>query len=282
MNEQKDTKTLQYSPLNTGWIRDAECDRNVDCTSSGLRWGAIKKHNRSVGCKILKGKRVLFIGDSFIRHAYTSFVLWLSGNYVNGALIPEHDPICVGMGQFEEKKCRKQVARSKTICGVEVALQHGTHWEIISLSNISKSDFIVWGNGNHPVDANYTTRLGVNDAPIVQQHRLGPTCGALSREETSSKVIWLDTHARLKNRYADESRAQLQKYHELMPAALEKECGITKVASVWDMTCNLIDYHSQDAALLSWDGGHWNGIVNSYKAYAIFEQMLLDESNSYQ
>ncbi len=47
-----------------------------------------------------------------------------------------------------------------------------------------------------------------------------------------------------------------------------------EIASVWDLTTALVDYHADDAAQMTWDGAHWGGVINLYKAYTIFNAMI--------
>jgi len=242
-----------------------------DCTPSGLRWTMIKQH--PTPCKVLAGKSVLFVGDSFMRHAYVAFVFWLSGDYAAGALKSPHDAVCEGEGQFEEKVCRHQLLHSVRVCGVLVKLKYGA-WPTISKGDLQNNDYLVWGGGNHPVDSNYNSRLGVNNARVVQQRKIAPTCRLLPQAKMASKVVWLSTHARLRSVRNDEARVVLRAYHDAMPSVLRKECGVTKTASVFNATVALVDLHAHDAANLTWDGTHWSGVVNAYKAYAVFNAML--------
>ena len=106
-----------WAPVTTpyaAWARSSSETSNKqsggacpDCTPSGLRWSALVPHPKP--CTVLANKRILFVGDSYVRHAFVAFVLWLSGDHAAGALKPEHDELCEGAGQFEEKVCRKQL-----------------------------------------------------------------------------------------------------------------------------------------------------------------------------
>lgn len=261
------------------WTHSANCipgAMSMECTPSGLIWEGYPAIQPNLDpCAILAGKRILFIGDSFVRHAFVAFVLWLSGDFTAGALQSPHDTDCEGLGQFAEKKCRNQLIDEIQVCRgqVSITIQNGG-WPTISADDISNNDHVVWGGGNHPVEGAYGARLGVNNAKLVQRYIIEPTCRTMPRAAMGAKVVWLNTHARLKNRHKDETHDVLQAYHNGMPAVLAKKCNITKIASVWDLTTALVDYHGDDAAQMTWDGAHWGGVVNFYKAYAIFNAMI--------
>lgn len=262
------------------WTRSANCipgAMSMECTPSGLIWEGYPTIQSNIDpCAILAGKRILFVGDSFVRHAFVAFVLWLSDDYTAGALQSPHDIDCEGPGQFTEKKCREQLKDTVQVCRGQVSLTiRNGKWPTMLADDISNNDYVVWGGGNHPVEGAYKARLGVNNAKVIQKYIITPTCRAMPRgAATGAKVVWLNTHARLTNRHKDETRHVLQAYHDGMPAVLAKKCNITKIASVWDLTTALVDYHADDAAQMTWDGAHWGGVVNLYKAYAIFNAMI--------
>ena len=268
------------------WTRSANCIPGamaMACTPSGLIWEGYPTIQSNMDpCAILAGKQILFIGDSFVRHAFVAFVLWLSGDYTAGALQSPHDIDCEGPGQFAEKKCRAQLKDTVQVCRGQVSYTgRDSAWPTISADDVSNNDYIVWGAGNHGIngvvhfEGAFKRRHGVNNAKVLQKYIIAPTCRAIPRNATmGAKVVWLNTHVRITHRYKDETRPVLQKYHDEMPVVLANECNITKFASVWDLTRALVDYHPDDAAQMTWDGAHWGGVVNLYKAYAIFNAMI--------
>jgi len=267
------TETSNATVTGDAWLPSNDAEGTCrDCTPSGLRWTAMRKH--PCPCEVLSGRRILFVGDSYVRHAYVAFILWLSGDYAAGALRADHDEICEGEGQFEEKVCRGQLSRNVTVpCGVTVALKYGT-WPKPDREDLSNNDYIVWGVGNHPLDGDYETKMGVNDAYVAQHlYFRRRACKDLPRAEMADKVVFLRTHVR-QTGGKSEDRETLQSYHDDIPSVLLNECGITRTASVWNATEALVDLHPEDAANMTWDGAHWGSAVNAYKSYDVLNAML--------
>jgi len=244
-----------------------------------LEWPAgVKSIPFTKPCHALAGKSILFVGDSFERHAYVAFVLWLSNNTNTGALKPQHDTKCEGNGQFEEKVCRNQLAFQRHVCGVSIALKYGA-WPRPSVADLRQYDHIIWGGGNHPVDGDYVKRKGVNDAQTVNNLILRPTCAGDFRR-WSQKIIWLQPHRQLDPHYGLQCRAQVGRYNTEMPNFLLKTCGIDKIVSVWNATDSLVGHHKREASYMTWDGMHWGMRVNMLKAYKVFDAMRTAESYS--
>ena len=243
------------------WVADPTCGNGAnDCTPSQKRW----PHSVDVSpCATLRGKSVLVIGDSYARHIFVALSLWLSGDYQTGALQTAHDPQCEGGGQFSEKVCRTQLARQATICGVVLKYE----WVGLTASNLAEHDLIIWSTGNHALGE---CRRGVSDSREYAKH-LGSACAALDREEVARKVVWVGTHARLKNYVEDESMAHLLDYHRTMRAAIQRVCGVNMTASAWDASLQIVQLHPADARVMSFDGAHWGMEINLIKIHDVLE-----------
>jgi len=93
--------------------------------------------------------RVLFVGDSNVRHAYQAFAMSLSGDYDRGGVRQDAPANCAGNGQFEQWPCRREVP-SFDACGGSVRLElewrQNDHWYMLQGSQHSRSraDVIVW------------------------------------------------------------------------------------------------------------------------------------------
>jgi hypothetical protein len=268
----------QVSASSGGWELDSSCKLTPynDCTPSGRRWPHEKEMHP---CTLLAGKKLLFIGDSFLRHAYVATALLLSGDYQKGALRPAHDPACEYDGQFEEKVCRGQLSYSISVCdnSVSLALNYAA-WPTISKRDTNRYDFIIWGAGNHPVNGDYDSRYGVLNASIVGSDKLEPTCQPLA-DTAVAKLFWLDIHARFDSIYSpskvapDERIEHLYQYHADMPNALLTRCRIpsSRFISPWNATLDLVTNFRSDAENMTYDQMHWGMEVNLLKAGQIIQ-----------
>lgn len=277
------------------WFRDpATCSTypaNMTCTASGQVWKAdgCVLETSSVACARLIDaniRKLLFIGDSYVRHAYEGMLLMLSGDFSKGALIPgttDEYPDCLDDGQFEELKCRHHVKTNDTLCGglVTVALKYGA--APAPDEGDSEWDAIVWGVGNHLVDGNYTTRLGINDAAAYSEHMFQKLCHrdtGLSylrhhdrREHrlhalNAPKVFWLTSHSRPAARFTDEDDGTVYRYVVESSRHLWHFCGISAI-DTYTLTSNLVRFFPEEAKQLSWDGTHWSRAINLLKAVLV-------------
>ena len=262
------------------WDLDSACNLTEynDCTPSGRRWTHEKRDTKEQ-CDILAGKTILFVGDSFVRHAFVATALLLSGDYQKGALKSDHDHICEYGGQFEEKVCRLQLEYTRSVCGGAVALRHKYQaWPTITQQELNEVDYVIWGAGNHPVNLDYSTRYGVLNASIVGSEKLAPTCKYLADSQLQ-KIFWLDPHARLNSislpwlATPDEQINRLYRFHTEMPGQLFLHCKIpqARFISPWNATFDLIENFRNDAENMTYDGVHWGMSVNLLKADQIIQ-----------
>jgi hypothetical protein len=217
---------------------------------------------------------MVFVGDSFVRHAYEGLLLVLSGNYEWGAMVEEgrEKPECHGEGQFEERTCRHFVAHNKQVCNNEVVLQlvYGA-WPTITIQMLDTYDLVLWGAGSHPVDGNYQTRYGVLNATVVRDHVLVPICSSLSSViaiRRSKSVLWLGIHMRLAARHEDEAEKEIVRYNREMNVFLANLCNIEFI-DFYQMTKSLALFLAEEAVKMTWDSAHWGRAVNIIKARKI-------------
>ena len=266
-----------FTPLRTpedwtveDWISHDACKTDpLQCTTDRKRWA---HRARSDPCVELRNKEVAFVGDSYVRHAYIAFLSWLNNNYKDASLSSEHDANCEYELQYSEKECRKQIVGQSTVCDghTNVTLVYG-HAPWITSKVLAKYDMIVWSIGRHPFDGDYTHRVGVNDAHELYYRVFEPYCRSRNATELCDKVVWLDTHARVKSNHADEAYKEELKFHIETPTWIYRGCNIQRIASVWDATSSLLSFDHASAKNLSFDGVHYGATVNLLKARAVYD-----------
>ena len=219
---------------------------------------------------------------------------------------------CQYAGQLEEKSCRGFVSlhRPGSACGgsVRLSLRYGAV-PVPTESDVREYDFVVWGLGNHGVLANIASALSAMVATLpVADHgfcREGQPAKVLAAQ----KVIYLDTHAQARwftnftncsvrglsggatqqvaaedmwmgrasprPRPAEtrEERDFVTKYHNEMPVALRRVCGVARVVSVFDASVRLSLTPGTDFRNMTWDGYHWGLAVNLWKAAGILNEI---------
>jgi hypothetical protein len=263
-----------FGVASTDWIVDPLCateQHNRSCTPTGKRWSSSRVSD-SEPCEKLSGKRVAFVGDSYARHAYVAFLSWLSKNYRDASLHPQHDSDCEYDAQYTEKICRHQIIHQTTTCNgtVEVRLVYGAS-PTVSIDLLTEVDMIVWSVGRHPYNGDYSSRNGVNDAFAYYNNIFKPTCDTLNTTEFCEKVVWLDTHVRVNAKFTDEAYENELAFHIESPTWIFRSCNVRRIASVWDATDRLVALFPSDAKNMSFDGAHYGRAVNLLKAEASYE-----------
>jgi hypothetical protein len=202
----------QPLPPPVSWVEDTEA-----CSGRPNEFWCTPAHFKLAGvpaapldpCAMLRAKgvsKILFAGDSFVRHAYQSTAILLAGNFRDGGIQCNENCNCQREcqygRQFSEKYCRFYVASSgQDWCGgnVKLILKEG-RVVVPSESDVRGHDIVVWGLGNHPYDSNYKTP---HKCPLQNNAtELGPWAGKrgfcnakASRQVLANRVIYLDTHA---------------------------------------------------------------------------------------
>ena len=227
-------------------------------------------------CRRAVSRRILFIGDSYIRHAFSAFLSTLSTDYEFGGLADEAHtyPHCAGEGQYNVR-CHGLVPENATLCNGSVfaELRYGA-WPIWTERD-TRYDTLVWGAGNHPPNLDYVLRPGVNNASYIVHAIVEPTCSRTGKYHiswlpkhdaaSSPRVFWLATHCRLDIKFPDEVEDRILSYNHAMSRALDDLCGVPTIDTL-DMTCALVHQLPVDAANMTWDSAHWARAVNLLKA----------------
>lgn len=267
-------RSMNHIDAPSGWIHDEACELEPyswSCAPGSLSWSETHYHAKPCELEVLRNRTILFVGDSYARHAYVAMALWLSGNYRNGALIKGSDEICDYAGQFEEKDCRHQIDFDITTCEgkTKISMLYGIYPPVSEYSH----DLIILSVGRHPIDGNYNARLGVNDAKVISEKYFQSICSSASREDSCSKLIWLDTHRRLQSPREDESTHQERMFHLEAPLEIYKACGVQMVGSAWDASELLVLNHPTAAANMTHDGAHWGMAINLLKVYSLVHRL---------
>jgi hypothetical protein len=159
---------------------------------------------------------------------------------------------CKGDGQFEEMVCRHYVRSSITTCGGRLMLQldYGG-WPSVGDQHATY-DAVFWGVGRHPVNGNYTTRYGINNASAVVEERIKPLCTATRKKWLSGsdigrqRVFWMNSHARLRPLNHDELPGVIATYNKRMASAMS-ECWFVVWPKDLHMRFSAYRYYSSQA-----------------------------------
>ncbi len=230
-------------------------------------------------CSLFKFKplySIAFCGDSYIRQAYQALLLILSGNYESGSVPPDYAQECAGNLQFHERECRFFVKACDCLCQGRVFVKlFYSSWCIPNSHMLATFDKVIWGGGSHPVNSDYGSRLGVNNASLVGEHILKPTCAELNTSEVEEKLIFMLPHARLGFITNDESRDAIKTYRESMPEMLELHCNIKKIIDTFGFTESAIDMLPPEILdLLSYDKNHWSRSINVIKGWMVLNTVM--------
>ena len=269
----------------SAWARDDEryCATHAFvCTPGGLYYKELRetteRYNTSAKlCAALharKLRRILFCGDSFVRHAFEGFLLILTGDYEHGAVTNDAERECLGESQFEEKRCRFKVPTHMQVCWVDITLSGHAFCHLDAGSQIGANDVVVWGFGNHPYDMNYDLMRGVYDAHALVDAVFKPLCSRPGFN--ASKVIYLHNHARLDTRdFPHQTVAGIRKFATDVGPLLEKWCGISNTVDAYNLTSTLVHTERMDVLVnMTHDRVHWSRTVNVIKAWLVIKLML--------
>ena len=272
------------------WIKEPEyCGAHpYTCTSNGFHYPIDLELEDP--CNILRSTRkrkILFCGDSFIRHAYQGFILLLTQDYSHGGVINDNNNECLDEMQFHEKKCRFKIPDTVNACGGEIQISlRNDNWCTPTFDHdLYLNDVVVWGFGNHPVDGNYETRNGIFNVEVSKNVKLLPFCSRKS-PLLSDKIIHLTNHVRLDEdmmavNYPDSKFSAVQKFTLEINDFLRNFCNITNIVDTFNMTMELIKQEPEEVLhTMSYDGAHWGRLVNIVKAQMILEQIALHMTSS--
>jgi hypothetical protein len=221
------------------WGMDIGTNPPHTCTGSHICY---KVPNTTDPCNALKSKRVLFCGDSYVRHAYEGLVLLLSGDYETGAI--KNDPACAGEALFGEKDCQLKVPPHFEICGVRIELRYNAQLNI----DDHVYDWVVWGTQT--------------------EEPLDHLCTSVAK--FSAKIIILNNHHVL---HAQQRNEQIQHLNDKAHGYLRHRCNITRLVDTFAMTSELSRAEPNPGKLTTHDGVHWGRMVNVVKAWMLVAAM---------
>ena len=168
-------------------------------------------------------------------------------------------------------------------CGEKTApltLPHDGAIPLITIEQLREWDVIAWGvSGLHPTRPNWVTRPGVNDAHALNVTGLQRMCREPEfRQLAQRRIVFLDGHARMTwehARVANECPDRARAFHEMMPDAIRKACGVRHVASVWDASVGLTATPGTNWSAMTPDGVHHTMAINLMKARALLAQVAI-------
>ena len=288
VSQSVDKHSFSFVPNWTNKGDPSLCFENYVCTPSGKSFDVpFVKGDEMCSFLVLNNiKNIHFYGDSYMRHVYVATSLFLTNNYKNASLSKD-DAHCKYGNQFsEEMSCREIVAPSVVSCdGIVQLFLH--YLQPPSLDYCGDGHLSFWSEGNHPVDWNYTTRLGVNDPVEYQKkfNRLNYGICPVLVNDTSKKcsLYWISTHARRK-KFPDEEDGQVQLFNEHMRQFFEAgKCGGgTGYVDVYNMSANLIHMHPAEAKFMSFDEAHWGIEVNLVKVQIMMQTFAYDSITNHE
>ena len=262
---------------------------HAELTPNGYAFEGLKLFTLANACGMLASKNLTtihMIGDSFVRHAYIALGMVLADDYDEAMLAPDWRARvavpCGGDAIFGLKECRPLLRNSVRVChGGRVTLTFKEHGQA-SPAMLRESSVVVWGDSNHPVDMNYTSRCGIHDADIFTRAILEPRCPAIVAQNLSAKLVWLGTHRRLgpvNGRWAephfDEELESVHAFLRQLGPVLGCLCGVSRFVDTWGFTSALVrQLPSNESEALTFDGVHWQRAVNVIKAHLLLKAIL--------
>lgn len=284
------------------WVRDpVKCAPSspgaVSCTPSGYTWNRAAAHVQgAAACELLSRggvRRIFFVGDSFMRHAWQVFLMLLSEDFEFGGT--QGGAACAGPMQLEEKSCRTAAPyQSNGLCGGSVTgqLYYGA-WPLLGKDAIENwktldgnGTVIVWSIGAHPTAGNYETRAGVNNASDFFKHAVEPVCDAEPHplhfmpqtRGVQPRVLWLSQHCRVRWTWPDETNERILDFNARVTASLLEHCHVETIDTS-ESTCALVRQRPDDAKNMTWDGVHWQIAVNVLKVVSLLHKLGDDLSS---
>jgi hypothetical protein len=280
------------------------CENRFMCTRNNLTW-IPKYHNvifdHKTACKALidKGiKKILFYGDSFMRHIYGGMLISLNGDYKGGSLANlTTSSECAYHNQFE-KRCVHALNHYGSVCDGKVHLDPlltESDFRFSALNDCSsKGTVALWSFGNHKLGSN---RYGVNNATAhseiftkepcpkikerdqlkLEKEKLILERDHVKREEVNNcSIWWVSTHYRMKAWFGDESPEIIKDYNIGMRKFMDSgQCGEVNYIDVYNMTARLILNHPDEGSHMTFDKVHWGIEVNLLKAQIILNALMV-------
>ncbi|PVD36284.1 hypothetical protein C0Q70_03262 [Pomacea canaliculata] len=221
-------------------------------------------------CELLDGATLYFIGDSFVRHVFTAFLLAARNNETHGAMGPRTPPklqtSCAGLYMFTEKVCRLHVDSDTTVCNKRVKVKLVYNYKVdsaaaavtavINLTNVSRSVvFMAYGIHDH------------FDVEKVRQKLLLPLLNKMNSSSSSNpKLVWLAYHApgllSSPLNYPWQKPERILQYNQVIGQFLRKwHVPIFEAFNLTDGTA-------------SFDGSHYGLGINRVKVHILLNYIL--------
>ena len=253
------------------------CAEKHLCTPSGLTWPSHEEWNYHRSCKLFSHaniSKIMFWGDSYMRHIFMATVLMFSENYKNGALLQKTDRKFYYWRQFDSANKFGNI-NSWVGCNESLTLSFAF---AKAPKTCDPHELHLWSEGNHPTWYNYDTRGGVNNYTEYISKFLRPDYGIcnkfLSKVE-SCNLYWISTHARYSVVFPDETPEIVKDFNVGMRKFIEdKKCGNkTGYIDVFNMTESLMINHHPEATFMTEDFMHWGLEVNLIKIQIIMQTL---------
>jgi hypothetical protein len=225
--------------------------------------------------------RLLFVGDSNMRHAYQAFAMSLNGDYERGGVRPSAPERCTGNGQFEQMPCRREVP-SFDACGGSVRLElewrQNDHWYMLQpeTHTRSRADVIIWYTvpphspalGGDIVHGRARKHYGNCSASALEIVVLSRVCTP-EVLRLLPPVLVISPHLPLH----DTEPSTLEAFSQRSAQMLRDKCGFVPV-DVFTFTSALVrSLPREEANALTHDGGHWSRAVSLWKAQMLLRQL---------
>ena len=253
------------------------CAESYLCSPSGLTWPVHEKWNSHRSCMLFAHANItklMFWGDSYIRHIFMAAVLMISDNYKNGALYNKDDRKFFYRRQFASEK-KQGVLSGYEACNGTLSMTFGMGKVP---STCHPNHLQLWSEGNHPVWWDYVNRWGVNNHTDYINKFLTPyygLCNKFLSKVESCNLYWVSTHHRYSVVFPDETPEKVKAFNLGMREFFEdKRCGNkTGYIDVYNMTESLMLNHYSEATLMTEDFMHWGMEVNLLKIQIIMHTL---------
>lgn len=270
------------------WARNASAcgapPYNYTCSPSS--YAALSLPRVGDPCDAVDGLSVLFVGDSYARHAYVALALLLSGDMRSGAIKAglKGSADCVYAKQFGEhakkarRGCRLFVAKrlGESLCGGRVRMRLAeSPCPDVTPQHLLRNHIVVYGMGAHPcrlAGAKGPKHLAYN-ASAFSEGFARPLCAdAGTRERAAKQVIWLDTHFRPTSFGPYDGPDRVFDFHRRAPETMRTVCAVSTV-SAYDDSRALVATAGSSWRRMTFDGVHWGLQINVIKALRVVERI---------
>ncbi len=281
---------------------DRECKQLHLCTPKNMTYYLNDRpmgfYDSESACAMLERegiKKIFFVGDSYMRQIFQSFVITLTGDYKEGS-VPlyfrgkKHRTHCQWQTQFTHRNCSDEEGGfpPREACvnnpsGPIKLIQYKEYYysmeNLDHCKNEKNATITLWSEGNHPVGK---PRQSVNNYESYQAKYMNDFCPVNKRERPfvpgagtgphgafsgPCSIWWVSTHYRLKAYWPQEIPMRVDEFNQYMRMFFEdgKSCGDIHYIDVYNMTMQLATTPKLQPALLSYDEVHWNMEVNLIK-----------------